>query len=319
MRLRELYRNEKSLTPWEGIPVEKISEWIAAREAKWKDLENENLKSIEINGNFYDPFEVDGINEFLINHGFVYSGGYGRFNKPSFFLAGLIDIRELYDYRIYYAGKEFCRDLSASVAMLQGRCIFIRREPLKMLLWDKLQELRSRRFGGLLKEAFSFYGIDCNDMYSEELSAKIETISSHISELFLLHELGEAFEDEYSEEWLDILNRNKNRSTEFYIRGIKDLLADTSVMGPLKWIIDKKKLFLLNFYMVFLNGIVKELFPEMMTSFQRFVEGGDWSVIERARREGYKKAEELRGLVLRLWEERRREDIASAIKQYLSK
>lgn len=319
MRFRELYRSEKSLMPWEKIPLEVISEWIAARETKWKEIENEDLKPVEINGAVYDPFEIDGINKLLVSQGFVYGGGYGRFNKPTFFLAELKNLRELYDYRIYYAGKELCRDLSASVAMLQGRCIFIRLETLKMLLWDKLQELGSRRFGGLLKEAFSSYGIESGDVYSGELSGKIDNLSAALSELFLLHELGEAFEDEYSEEWLDILNHNRDRSTEFYVRGIKDLLADTSDIGPLKRIIDKRDRSLLNFYVVFLDGIVKELFPEIMNSFQGFVEGGDWSVIEKARRDGYKKAAELRGLVLKLWEGRRIEDIVASVKHSLSK
>lgn len=318
MRLRELYRSEKSLKPWEGIPMKAISEWIEARETMWKELENENLKPVEINGNVYDPFEIDEINK-LLNHGFVYGGGYGRFNKPTFFLAELKELRELYDYRIYYAGKELCRDLSASVAMLQGRCIFIRLQALKMLLWDKLQELGSRRFGGLLKEAFSSYGIEKDDVYSEELCGKIDKISATLSELFLQHELGEAFEDEHSEEWFDILNHNKNRSTEFYVRGIKDLLADTSDIGPLKWIIDKRDRSLLNFYFVFLDGIVKELFPGIVNSFQGFIEKNNWSVIDKARKDGYKKACELRDLVLKLWKEKRSEDITPSVKGYLSK
>ncbi len=317
MRLRELYRSEKSLAPWDEIPRDEMSEWIAAREAQWKNLENETLRPLEINGTFYDPFEIEGINGLLLKYGLLYGGGYGRFNKPTFFLAQLEEERELYDYRAYYTGKEYCRDLSTSVAMLQGRCIFMRLDSLKMFLWDKLEELRVKKFKGLLKEAFSSYGFGDIDVPPEELYQKIERLSSALSELFVLHELGEAFEDERSEEWLDMLGRNRDRAAEFFLRGTKDLLADTSDRGPLKSITDKRDRPLLNFYMLFLDGMRKELFPEIVTAFQKFVEEGDWAEIEEARETGYGRAKDLRGQILRLWNEGKREDIASSVKQYL--
>lgn len=318
MRLRELYRSEGSLMPWDEIPKEDISGWIAAKEAQWKALENEDLRPLKIDDAVYDPFQIDEINSRLADVGLLYGAGYGRFNKPVFFLAGLAARKEIYDYRIYYAGKELCRDLSASAAMLQGGCIFIRLDSLKTLLWDKFEELRARKFGGFLKEAFSSYGIEKTEVLSEELFGKIGALSSNLSEFFLRHEMGEAFEDEHSEEWLEILNRNTDRGLEFYLRGIKDILADTSEIGPLKAIIDKKERRLLAFYMVFLDGLRKELFPEIMNTFQRFVEvGGDWSLIEKARLAGYGRARNLREHVLKLWEDQKSADIVSFIKGYL--
>ncbi len=313
MRLRELYRNEKALRPWDGIPQGLLSEWIASTEALWKDLEDKDLSPIEVDGAFLDPFETARLNDLLAGQRLVYAAGYGRFNKPTFFLAELLGTEELYDYRVHYAGKELCRDLSTSMAMLQGRCIFIRLDYVKTLLWDKFQELKGRRFGGVLKAAFSSFGIDTNEADSQRLFDKIESISHTISDLFVLHELGEAFEDERSEEWLEVLRLNKDRAAEFYMRAVKDLIADTSDMGPLKRIIDTRNSPLLNFQMVFTDGIRKELFPEQMNSFQRFVEDGDWSGIERARQAGYKRAVGLREQVLRLWKERK-EDIVPFIK-----
>ncbi len=316
MRFRELYRHEESVAPWKGLRQESISEWIAAREAQWKNLEDKELIPLEIDGRLYDPFEVDGINNLVAGQRLVYAAGYGRFNKPTFFLAGLSDMKEFYDYRVYYAGKELCRDLSTSVAMLQGRCIFIRLDCLKMLLWDKLQELRARKFGGLLKEAFSRCGIEVGEGDSEELFDKIGSLSCRVSDLFVLHELGEAYEDEHSGEWLEILRLNRDRGTEFYMRAIKDLLADTSDMGPLKQIIDSGDSSLLNFQMVFTDGIRKQLFPELMNAFQKFAEDGNWPALEDTRMLGYKRAADLRGHVLRLWKGRK-EDIAPFIKQYI--
>ncbi len=316
MRFRELYRHEESVAPWEGLRQESISGWIASREELWKNLERKDLVPLEINGRLYDAFDVDGVNELLAGQRLIYGAGYGRFNKPTFFLAGLSAMKELYDYRVYYAGKELCRDLSTSVAMLQGRCIFIRLDCLKMLLWDKLQELKARKFGGLLKEAFSRCEIEVVEEDSEELFDKIDSLSSRISDLFVLHELGEAYEDEHSEEWLEILRLNRDRGTEFYMRAIKDLIADTSDMGPVKHIIDSRDNSLLNFQMVFTDGIRKQIFPELMKAFQKFVEDRDWSAMEEARKVGYKRAVKLQEHVLRLWKERK-EDIVPFIKQYV--
>jgi len=318
MRLRELYRSEKNLMPWDGTPKEGISEWIAATEAQWKSLEHEHFRPIEIGGDSYGPFDVDGLNALLNREGFVYGGGYGRFNKPTFFLAALEKKRELYDYSVYYSGKELCRDLSTSAAMLQGRCIFMRTEALKTLLWDKFRELQGRRFGGLLKEAFSSCGIQGSEPL-EEIDERIGTLSSEVSELLVLHETGEAFEDDNSEEWLQILNENTDRAAEFYVRGVKDLLADTSDKGPLKYIVGERKKALLNFHMAFLDGIRKELFPEIVDAFQRFSDSGDWSLLEEARRAGYRRAEELRAHILGLWKRGEAEKMVSVIKPSLAK
>ena len=316
MRLRELYRSEKALTLWEGIPKEGMSEWIASREAEWSSLETKALRPLEIEGNVYDPFDVDRLNFYLNPRGFIYGGGYGRFNKPSFFLGELESKRELGDYLVYSSGKEFCRDLSTSVAMLQGRCIFMRLEPLKTLLWDKFQELQARRFGGALKEAFSSCGVE-GPQPPEELYHKIESLSAEISELFILHETGEAFEDEYSDQWIEILNCNRDRATEFYARGVKDLLADTSEKGPLTYIIGKRKRSLLNFFIVFLDGIRKEIFPEILTAFQKFMDSGDWSLLEEARRTGYARAYALRERIIALWKEGKGGNIGAFIRKYV--
>lgn len=316
MRLRELYRSEHSLMPWEAIHREEVAEWIASVEKEWKSLEQADLRPLRIGEKLYDPFEVDGINAVLNPQGFVYGGGYGRFSKPTFFLAALEKKRELYDYVIHYSGKELCRDLSTSVAMLQGSCIFIRLDPLNTLLWDKFQELRARKHGGLLIEAFSSVGMDGLSTM-EEAYVRIDALSREVSELFVRHEMGEAYEDEHSEAWLDILNRNSDRVTEFYVRGVKDLLADTSEMGPLKYVVQKEDRSLLYFHMVFMDGIRKELFPEIMTAFHGFAEDGEWSLIEEARRLGYEKACDLRGHIVGLWKESKTEGLGSFVRQYL--
>jgi Family of unknown function (DUF6866) N-terminal domain/Family of unknown function (DUF6866) C-terminal domain len=294
LRLRELFRSEHSLMPWDSIPEKEIAEWISRKERSWEELASEDFHPIEIDGIVYEPFEVYEINSVIRRFGLVYGGGLGGLNKPTFFLARRLSESEKADYHVYYAGTELCRDLSAYVAMLQGRCIFLREERIIELLWEKFHELSGKRFGGALSDAFALYGIGGSEAGSQAmLHERIRDVSSDLSEIFLLHEAGEAYEDEQSDEWLGIIRFNKDRWTEFYLRGIKDLLADTSDIGPLREIIEKKKTRLLGFYIALMDGIRKELFPEVIAAFREVSEHEDWLQIEEARHKGYRRAKGL--------------------------
>lgn len=317
MRMRELYRDEHSLKPWESIPKEAMAEWIARRESQWQTLEDCTPAPIEINGTLYDPFDVDGLNMLLSNHGLLYGGGLTLFSKPTFFLAALEGRKEFLDYRIHYAGEELCRDLSASVAMLQGRCIFMRLHTLAVLLWEKAHELRSGKCGSLVKEAFSGYGIQRGAALPEDLYGRMRELAHEISDIFVLHEIGEAFEDDHHELWQEITVSSCDRLTEFYLRGIKDVLADTSDRGPLSSIVAGQNRLQLNFYMVFFNGIRREVFPEMGDAFRGFAEDSDWSLLEEARVRGHRRAVGLRDFVLESWNKEGVDRLGPAIKQRL--
>ncbi len=125
------------------------------------------------------------------------------------------------------------------------------------------------------------------------------------SEVFVLHEAGEAYEDEYSDDWHDILSEGCDKATELFLRGIKDVRADTSVIGPLRMIINRRDRAGISFFAAFLDGIRKEIFPEIREAFQLFVESGDWSVLEDARITGYHSAERLQTEIVALWKNNR--------------
>ncbi|MFN3480196.1 MAG: Sfum_1244 family protein [Thermodesulfovibrionales bacterium] len=299
LRMRGLYRHEKGLMPWEKIPSDDISFWIGERERLWKELEEQDFQPIDVNGKGLGPFEIEAINRELNERGLVYGGGYSTFGKPAFFLARLKEKKHFYDYNVYYAEKELCRDLSTSIAMLQGICIFMRKEPLELILYEKVEEMRSKRFKSLLDRAFSLYGIEKDSPEKLALYEKIKDISDDISEIFIYHEIGEAVEDRYGIQWQDVAG--SDRWLELHLRGIKDLLADTSDYGPLNLIIKRQDERLLLFYLLFLDGIRKTLLPEMMNSFQTFIDSGDWGVLEKARIKGYERArsiiKEIAGLI----------------------
>jgi hypothetical protein len=301
MRYRDLYRSEHSIMPWENIPDAEVSVWIHEREKLWRDLEDTELQDIVIEGKSYSPFDVNGLNAALGQTGLLYCGGYGTFNKPTFFVADLVEARDFFDYRVHFTGKEHCRDLAASPAMLQGRCIYVRPEVIALYIWDRFQEMRAKRFSGLAEEMFACYSIFRSDEPSPELYKRISDMAGDAAEVFVLHETGEAFEDDHYDDWYEILGSGLDKATELYLRGIKDILADTSPMGPLKAIVENRNRPRLSFFLVFLDGIRREIFSEIMGAFQRFVESGDWSFIEDAREAGYRRSRALQSGAINIW------------------
>jgi hypothetical protein len=305
MRYRELYRSENSLSPWQKIGTEEMGRWIHEREMLWRDIESAEFQDIVLEGKSYGPFDIDSLNAALRDEGLLYGAGYGTFNKPTFFIAQLDHTRDYFDYPVHYAGAELCRDLAASPAMLQGRCIYIRPEVISSFLWDRFQEMKLKPFSGLTEELFSHYRISRSETISRELCEKFSDMVLEASEVFVLHEAGEAFEDADADAWHEMLGSGADKATELHLRAIKDILADTSVMGPLKMISSSRNRPGLIFFLTFLDGIRKTIFPEIVNAFPRFRETGDWSVIEKARSAGYQRAATLQSELVFLWKQQK--------------
>ncbi|MEW6214260.1 MAG: Sfum_1244 family protein [Nitrospirota bacterium] len=291
LRLRELYRVERGIRPWEKIQQKEIAEWISERENLWQELEDKDFGNIIVGGNVYSPFEAGKINEVLEEEGLIYGAGYGLHMKPSFFLADVVSKKTVDGYEIYIAGSEYVRDLSDYPAMLQDKAIFARVDTTRLLLWGKFEELRLRGSKGALAFAFSRYGITPEEEPSEDINRRLSLIACSEVETYIRHELGEAFEGEkLGDEWKVILAKLSSCRAELFVRGVKDLLSDTSEKGMIRYIIENRKEGALGFYIVFLGGYRRLLFPEILKAFERFTETGDWGLIDDARKAGYKKA-----------------------------
>jgi hypothetical protein len=230
--------------------------------------------------------------------------------KPCFFLAELVSRRQAGDYTIFISGREYARDLSEYPALLQDGAVFARTGPTRILLWQRFEELRCKSTKSELAFAFSRYGLSPEEEPSEEVDRKISHISASEVETYIHHELGEAFEGEkLGHEWKTLLASIPHSKAELFARAVKDVLSDTSEKGMLKYIIDTRKEGSLGFYLVFLGGFRKIIFPEMLDAFRSFAAMGDWRVIENARKQGYGKAEGYAEKLLSLYRER--EDDAS--------
>ena len=317
LRLRELYRSEKGIRPWESINQEEISEWISAREALWKELEEKDFSDLIIGEQVYGPFEIERTNAVLEKENLLYGGGYGIHMKPSFFLADLISKKNIEGHDVYIAGHEYVRDLAVYPATLQDGSIFARVDTTRQLLWEKFEELRLKRSKVSLAFAFSRYGITPEDEPSEDMYRQMFHVALSEVETYIYHELGEAFEEKrLSGEWKNLLLDFSGTKVEIFARGVKDLLSDTSENGMIRYIVDNKKEGSLGFYLVFLGGYRKPLFPEVTKAFEGFVESGDWGLVEEARNAGYKKASACAEKLLSFRREKRDQ---SRISEYIDK
>lgn len=206
LRLRDLYRSEKGMRPWERIDQEDISEWISAREALWKELEEKNFGDLVIGEEVYAPFEVERTNAVLKEENLLYGAGYGIHMKPSFFLADLLSKKKIDSHHVYIAGHEYVRDLAVYPATLQDGTIFARVDTARHLLWEKFEELRLKGPKVSLSFAFSRYGIEPDDEPSEDKYREMFHVAFSEVETYIYHELGEASEEEkLGAEWRDLL------------------------------------------------------------------------------------------------------------------
>jgi hypothetical protein len=303
LRLRELYRVEKGLKPWERILQKDVSEWISERETLWRDIEGGDFEDIAVNGYVYSPFEVEKINAVLHKTGLLYGAGYGLYMKPIFFVTDIISHEKIDGFDVYISGNEYARDLSDYPAMLQGNVVIARLDLTRLLLWNRFEELKNKKTKCKLSFAFSQYGITQGNEINEEMYNGIARIARSEAETYIYHELGEAYEGrKLGEEWKAFLSNLPHSQAEVFARAVKDILSDTAEKGMLGYIIENRKAGSLGFYNVFLNGFRKIIFPEMAGAFREFTETGDWGVICKAGKSGYKNAAEYAERLLSIYQ-----------------
>ncbi len=289
LRLRDLYKVENHLKPWDRVRNEEIGEWIGEREILWGKIDSLDFQRIEVRGKKYRPFDVKGINSQLLEEGYLYAAGYGNLLKPFFMLSEVLREWRCGRYIIYISGKELSRDLSTSPAMLQGDTIIARHDAMRFFLWGKFEEMAERRHDSILSHAFREYGL-LKDAISGDFEELFERLTREELDTYIHHELGEASQRRLiGGWWKGLLIRLPYSRAELFIRAIKDILSDTCNKGMLAHIIENKKRGSLAFYVALLSGYRKMLFPEIMTAYNEFRKAHKWSIIEEARIKGYKR------------------------------
>ncbi|GCC10099.1 hypothetical protein IPdc08_00121 [archaeon] len=303
LRFRSFYRWLEGIKPWEEPDMEQIMSWIDDSERLWRAVETEDFHDINVGGKSFSPFDLKGINRELGDTCYVYGAGYAGGLKPTFFLAEVVDIQKISDIDVYYLGKELARDLDAYPAMSQDGKIYARREPMGHFLYDKIVELGNT--GKMsIKDALETYNFNPFKFKDEsEIGHKLNEISWAELEIYVYHEIGEVKEPFFKDNrWHGIIQVFSNTRVEKLARAIGDIMADTNDFGMLNHIIRYQKRASLGFYVAFIDGFRKLMFPEILEAYQKFMETGDWKVIEEARIKGHEKAEEYGGRILDIYD-----------------
>ncbi|MBK1722927.1 Sfum_1244 family protein [Thiocystis violacea] len=309
MKMREYFRWERRL-PF-GAPLERqqVGDWLQAREQLWETLEQAPLRPIEIRGQSYDPFDADAINGQLGAHGLAYSGGLGRQAKPHFVLGDLERRQDSAGCTVFILAKEYARDLTAPPAMTLGQSIFVRRESLRRLLWEKLESWRWSRPDNALGRAFACYD------FEHALDASLDAMTDHEIRTLLLHEQGEQLAGEHlGEAWNAMLMDLSRTPAEIMARAVRDHLADCLVTLPA--LAESQETASLHFFVGQLTSMRKEIFPSLRRTYEQWLENHDttglaalsacgrdhWQevasgMLDLHRRHGEEAAEAIRGLV----------------------
>ncbi len=279
LKMREYYRWEMGYGYAESLPQEAIGEWLTQRERHWETLEEKPFVTLDIDGTRYDPFDAPAINRALAKHGLVYSAGYGAKSKPHFYLARLERHLEHGGYRIHVSAEEYARDLSAPPAMSQNGEIFIRRESLRRMLWERLEEWRWHRLDNAMGRALRSYDFD------RDLDGALEQMTDIEIQTLVLHEIGEVRAGEkLGERWREMINSFPRSRLELMARAVRDHLADA--LSTLPALLEQAHPPSLHFYFANLSGMRKQIYPTLMEAYQLWADHGDAGRLQEQIRTG---------------------------------
>ena len=299
LRLRDLFKWEKGLPPWEERDSSEVLEWIEAKENTWEQYTEHDYVQICIDGKKCDPFDTIAINKVLEPQNIFYGAGYAHSLKPTFFLATITEKTEIDGTPIYTFDRELARDLLTIPALTQNECVLLRQESARLFLWDKIAYMKK---SGRPALKFGLERCGLKEQHPEALKRSLNTILAAHRDAYIYHEMGELHETIFDRDiWREIIAAFPFSPVEFLARAVKDLLADTNEYGTLRYIAKERKAASLAFYVAFLDGLPKEFFPELAISFQRFMQTQDWGLIDQAVSKGYATAQKHTGLITDLY------------------
>jgi hypothetical protein len=311
LRLRDLYKWERGLEPWVEEDSSVILEWIGKKEDEWDKLEEREFAGISVDGTTYDPFDVEGLNAILAPHGLFYGAGYVQGLKPSFLLADLVETRQVEGFPVYVLGREHARDLLTVPALSRDSSILMRKESARIFLWNLIFFLK-KSSREALRLALETYGVP--DNHPKALKENFARICEDEVEAYIYHEVGELKDTDFDREvWRSLIAAFPHTIIEFFVRALKDMLADTNDYGKLRYIIQQRKAASLALHAAFLDGLRRMLFPELVEAFREFKETRNWELVERARLGGYGAARERAELITEIYRTgKQKEDMAWA-------
>lgn len=263
LKMREFFRWEQNIAYGEPLSGETVGNWLTDREQLWENLEAASFAEIELAGRHFDPFDSDSINQVIADYGLTYSGGYGSQSKPVFFLAEAEKTIQENGYTIRVAGRELARDLTAPPAMSLGDTIYIRRESLRRMLWERLEEWRWNKPDNAMGRAIRCYDFD------KDLSGSLDQMTDNEIDTLVLHEIGEIRAGEQlGKSWQEMLLAFPRSKVELMARAVRDHLADA--LSTLPDLLERLHPPSLHFYFANLGGMRKVIYPALLKAYNQW-------------------------------------------------
>jgi hypothetical protein len=213
------------------------------------------------------------------------------------------------------------RDLLTLPALSQDRTILLRRESAQRYLWDQIAYAApsSRR---LLQVAMDACGII--DQRPSALRRDLYKLLEVQEALHLRHELGEIHETQFERAiWEEIIAAFALTRVELLTRHVKDWLADTHTLGPLRQACETRSVAGLALYLALADPLAKTLFPELVECFDEFRRTGDWAavlqVVDAGRAAAQRHAEAIVGIYRHGRDRNDLETIAARINQHFDR
>lgn len=263
MKMREYYRWEKGLAYTESLDRNRVGDWLSEREGLWDDLVERDYLPVEFAGESHDPFDSDTINARLDGSGLIYSGGLIQGGRAQFFVTELEGSERGDDgFQLWIGRRELARGLYAPPAMTRGHSIFLRRNALKQLLWEKYESwLWSRPQNAMGRAVASYPFMDDVDLALELMTVdEMQVVRAHeVGEYRVGLQLGDA--------WEALLMDVLGTPAELMLRALRDHWADGLETLPLllSWPAGHPSM---HTYIGSLGNMRKSLFPALLAAYE---------------------------------------------------
>jgi len=163
--------------------------------------------------------------------------------------------------------------------MSLNNVILVRREFLRRILWEKIEEWSWKKRNDAMARAMGFYG------FEGSFEAALEQMTDNETESAILHEVGECLaQDKLGESWQDMLASIAGTRAEIVARAVRDHIADCGATLPRLIATDNRAS--LHFYFANFAGMRRSIFPELREAYLGWAEGAPLRSLEAVVRLG---------------------------------
>jgi hypothetical protein len=137
-------------------------------------------------------------------------------------------------YTVYTLERELVRDLLTLPVLSQDDLILLRTDSARLYVWDQIAFIK-KSGRPALRFALEHCGLKKQD--SKALRHQMPTILAAQKDNFIYHEIGEMKDSTFDRViWRELIAAFPHSPTELLARAVKDLLADTTQHGTLRYL-----------------------------------------------------------------------------------